>query len=150
MTRELSLQTSKLLSRLLPPAETQAFIDIRRQIHAEPELGYEEHATSDAGRRAAARAGATRCTPASAAPASSGSCAWATAASGWALRADMDALPMTETTGLPWASRTPGRMHACGHDGHTATLLAAAQLLAVTRGFDGTLNLIFQPAEENL
>ena len=57
---------------------------------------------------------------------------------------------MTETTGLPWASRNPGRMHACGHDGHTATLLAAAQLLAVTRAFNGTLHLIFQPAEEGL
>jgi hippurate hydrolase len=62
----------------------------------------------------------------------------------------MDALPIREGTGLAWASRIEGRMHACGHDGHTAILLAAAEHLARTRGFDGTLNLIFQPDEENL
>jgi hippurate hydrolase len=64
------------------------------------------------------------------------------------LRADMDALPMSEATGLPWASTTPGAMHACGHDGHTAMLLGAAQYLAETRRFDGTVIVIFQPAEE--
>ena len=66
------------------------------------------------------------------------------------LRADMDALPLQERTGLPYASEIPGRMHACGHDGHTATLLAAAEYLASTRNFTGTLNLIFQPDEEGL
>ncbi len=64
------------------------------------------------------------------------------------LRADMDALPILEATGLPYASKTPGAMHACGHDGHTAMLLGAAQYLAETRNFDGTVVLIFQPAEE--
>ncbi|MBU8542691.1 MULTISPECIES: M20 aminoacylase family protein [Roseomonadaceae] len=64
------------------------------------------------------------------------------------LRADMDALPMTEATGLPHASTTPGVMHACGHDGHTTMLLGAAKYLAETRNFDGTVHFIFQPAEE--
>ena len=64
------------------------------------------------------------------------------------LRADMDALPIQEETGLPYASTIPGRMHACGHDGHTTMLLGAARYLAETRNFDGTVVLIFQPAEE--
>ena len=64
------------------------------------------------------------------------------------LRADMDALPIEEASGVPYASKTPGLMHACGHDGHTAMLLGAAKHLAETRNFDGTAIVIFQPAEE--
>lgn len=64
------------------------------------------------------------------------------------LRADMDALPILEATGLDYASKTPGAMHACGHDGHTAMLLGAAKYLSETRNFDGTVVVIFQPAEE--
>jgi amidohydrolase len=64
------------------------------------------------------------------------------------LRADMDALPILEQTGLPHASKTPGAMHACGHDGHTAMLLGAAKYLSETRNFTGTVVVIFQPAEE--
>ncbi|MER8581874.1 M20 family metallopeptidase [Mesorhizobium sp. M1423] len=65
-----------------------------------------------------------------------------------AIRADMDALPITEATNLPYASQASGKMHACGHDGHTTMLLGAAEYLARTRHFNGTVNLIFQPAEE--
>ncbi len=66
------------------------------------------------------------------------------------LRADMDALPMEENTNLKWRSTIPGRFHGCGHDGHTTILLGTARYLAETRNFDGTVHFIFQPAEEGL
>ncbi|SAK91063.1 amidohydrolase [Caballeronia pedi] len=124
-------------------------IALRRQIHAHPELGYEEFMTSDlvAQRlldwgyevhRGLAGTGVVGTLKCGDGPRRIG------------LRADMDALPVHERTGLPYASVTPGKMHACGHDGHTAMLLAAAKELARTRDFDGTLHLIFQPAEEGL
>src|SRR5690606_35652464 len=65
------------------------------------------------------------------------------------LRADMDALDITERTNLPYRSRNPGKMHACGHDGHTTMLLGAARYLAAKRDFSGTVYFVFQPAEEN-
>ncbi|MBS0341015.1 MAG: amidohydrolase [Proteobacteria bacterium] len=130
-------------------ASTEEMVGLRRQIHANPELGYEEFQTSDLVAERLARwgyevhrgIGGTGLV---------GTLKVGDGHKRLGLRADMDALPMTETTGLPWASRKTGAMHACGHDGHTATLLAAAQLLSVTKGFNGTLNLIFQPAEEGL
>ncbi|MEJ1161457.1 M20 aminoacylase family protein [Prosthecomicrobium sp. N25] len=122
---------------------------IRRDLHAHPEIGFEERRTSDLvarlltgwgvevhrglgttgvvgvirGNRPGRRVG---------------------------LRADMDALPMTEATGLPHASRNPGVFHGCGHDGHTTMLLGAGRYLAQTRRFPGEVVLIFQPAEEGL
>ena len=65
-----------------------------------------------------------------------------------AFRADMDALDITEQSGQPWSSQTPGKMHGCGHDGHSATLLTVARYLSQTRNFDGIIRLVFQPAEE--
>jgi amidohydrolase len=121
----------------------------RRDIHAYPELGFEEHRTSDfvAAKlaefgyevfRGIGRTGVVGRLRAGASPHSIG------------LRADMDALPIEEATNLPYRSRHKGRMHACGHDGHTTMLLGAARYLAETRKFDGTVHLIFQPAEEGL
>ena len=123
--------------------------DIRHRIHANPELGFEEHATSELVaqkltewgyevHRGLARHGVVGVLQAGDGKKSIG------------LRADMDALPITEASGKPWASQNPGRMHACGHDGHTTILLGAARYLAETRQFNGKLTVIFQPAEEGL
>ncbi len=122
---------------------------LRHQIHAYPELAYEEFQTSDlvAGKltewgytvtRGIGGTGLVGTLKVGDNPRSLG------------IRADMDALPIQEATGKAYASQHAGKMHACGHDGHTATLLAAARHLAKTRNFDGTLHLIFQPAEEGL
>jgi hippurate hydrolase len=130
-------------------ASMEEMVLLRRRIHTHPELGYQELMTSDliAGRlaewgyevrRGLAGTGVVGTLKAGDSALSIG------------LRADMDALPVNEQTGLPYASVHPGKMHACGHDGHTAMLLAAAKQLAKTRTFNGTLNLIFQPAEEGL
>ena len=119
----------------------------RQDIHAHPELGYEEHRTSETVARLLAEWGVE----VHRGVAGTGVIGvLRSGASGRAigLRADMDALPMPEDTGLPYASRNPGRMHACGHDGHTTMLLGAAKYLAETKHFDGTVVFIFQPAEE--
>ena len=123
------------------------FIQLRRDIHRHPELAFEEHRTSDLvaakleswGYTVHRGLGVTGVV---------GTLKRGTSTRSLGLRADMDALPIQEATGAEWASVKPGLMHACGHDGHTAMLLAAAKTIAQDQTFDGTLNLIFQPAEE--
>ncbi|MBO9477852.1 amidohydrolase [Shimia sp. R11_0] len=120
----------------------------RRHLHAHPELGYKEFATADFVAHHLREWGIPfeRLTE-------TGIVATLRAGDGnraIGLRADMDALPMSEETGADWASTTPGVMHACGHDGHTATLLGALKYLAQTGRFSGTVHAIFQPAEEGL
>jgi hippurate hydrolase len=123
------------------------FIQLRRDIHRHPELAFEEHRTSDLvaaklqswGYQVHRGLGGTGVV---------GTLQRGSSARKLGIRADMDALPIQEATGAEWASTRQGLMHACGHDGHTAMLLAAAKALSEAPDFDGTLNLIFQPAEE--
>ena len=120
----------------------------RRDLHAHPEIGFEETRTAAV---VADKLRAFGLDEVHTGLAKTGVVGVLKAGSGGraiGLRADMDALPIAEATGLPYASRTAGRMHACGHDGHTAMLLGAAKYLAETRNFDGTVFFIFQPAEE--
>ena len=122
-------------------------VGIRRHIHQHPELSYEEVDT------AALVAARLESWGYAVARNIGGHGLVATLRSGSSkrsigVRADMDALPINEMTGLSYASERQGKMHACGHDGHTAMLLGAALQLSRTRNFDGTVNLIFQPAEE--
>lgn len=123
-------------------------ITLRQRIHAHPELGFEEFTTSELVAECLTQWGYEVSTGVG----KTGVVGTLKNGEGRSLglRADMDALPIQEATGLPYASRIDGVMHACGHDGHTATLLAAAKYLAQTRDFNGTLNLVFQPAEEGL
>jgi hippurate hydrolase len=124
-------------------------IAVRRDIHAHPELGFQERRTADLVaeqlasfgievHRGIGGTGVVGVLRAGNAPGAVG------------LRADMDALPIQEANQFAHASRTPGVMHACGHDGHTTMLLGAARYLAETRQFSGTVHFIFQPAEEGL
>ena len=127
--------------------DTSAFVTLRRDIHAHPELGFEEHRTSQlvadrlrewglevhTGIAGTGVVGVLRCGDG---PHTIG------------LRADLDALPLQEENHFAHRSRHDGRMHACGHDGHTTMLLAAAWHLSRSRDFNGTVNFIFQPAEE--
>jgi hippurate hydrolase len=120
----------------------------RRDLHAHPELGFEELRTSEFVARKLAEFGCT----VHRGVGKTGVVGVLQTGNGPAigLRADMDALPIEETTGLPYTSKNAGRMHACGHDGHTTMLLGAARYLAETKNFDGTVHFIFQPAEEGL
>jgi amidohydrolase len=122
----------------------------RRELHANPELQYELHHTASFVSDKLRGFGCDSVTEKVGVSGVVGVIKGRHQASGKVigLRADMDALPIQETTGLPYASQIAGRMHACGHDGHTAMLLGAAKSLAETRNFDGTAVLIFQPAEE--
>ena len=128
-------------------AHADEFVAMRRDIHRHPELAFEEFRTSDlvAGRLAQWGYTVERGLGGTGVV---GQLKRGTGSKRLGLRADMDALPIVEATGLAHASTRHGVMHACGHDGHTAMLLAAAHHLATQGRFDGTLNLIFQPAEE--
>ena len=130
-------------------AQADEFIAVRRDIHRHPEMGYKEYRTSDLvaeqlsawGYQVTRGLGGTGVV---------GQLKKGMGTESIGIRADMDALPIEEATGLPYASCKVGIMHACGHDGHTAMLLAAAKHIAEQGVFSGTVNLIFQPAEEGL
>ncbi|MRT58744.1 amidohydrolase [Enterobacteriaceae bacterium RIT693] len=127
----------------------EEMIAIRRDFHQHPELGFEEFRTSDRiaelltgwGYDVHRGLGGTGVV---------GTLKVGNGGKKLGIRADMDALPMQEQTGLPWASQVEGKMHACGHDGHCAILLSAARYLAEKKPFNGTLHLIFQPSEEKI
>lgn len=122
----------------------------RRDFHAHPELMYEVHRTAGKVAALLREFGCDEVVEGIGKTGVVGVIRGRTDTAGRAigLRADMDALPIDEITGLDYASTTPGKMHACGHDGHTAMLLGAAKYLSETRNFDGTAVLVFQPAEE--
>jgi hippurate hydrolase len=127
--------------------DVEALVALRRDLHAHPETAFEEHRTAEivakkleslgiAVHRGLAGTGVV------------GILSAGTSLKAIGLRADMDALPIEEANRFPHASTVPGKMHACGHDGHTAMLLGAAEALAKAPAFDGTVVFIFQPAEE--
>lgn len=130
-------------------SQADEFIAVRRDIHKHPEMGYKEYRTSDLvaeqliawGYQVERGLGGTGLV---------GQLKRGTGTRSIGIRADMDALPIDEATGLSYASCNTGIMHACGHDGHTAMLLSAAKHIAQKGQFSGTVNLIFQPAEEGL
>ena len=124
-------------------------VALRRDIHANPELGFKEHRTS-ARIAEILRASGIEVHEGIGGTGLVGVLRAGKGSRTLGLRADMDALAIEEHTNLPWASTVPGCFHGCGHDGHVAMLLGAAQYLACDPGFSGTLNLIFQPAEEGL
>ena len=135
----------KLIDSIL--ADAQSIASLRRDIHAHPELCFQEERTSELIARTLTEWGI----PVHRGLGKTGVVGIiknGTSERAIGLRADIDALPMTEHNHFPHASVHPGKMHACGHDGHTAMLLAAAKHLATNRNFDGTVYLVFQPAEE--
>src|SRR4249920_1760327 len=121
---------------------------IRRDIHAHPELGFEEERTSEIVAEKLREWG-VEVTTGIGKTGVVGTIRVGNNPKAIGLRADMDALPMDEHNTFDHRSQHKGRMHACGHDGHTTMLLGAARYLAATRNFDGTVHFIFQPAEEN-
>ncbi|WP_136685115.1 M20 aminoacylase family protein [Falsirhodobacter xinxiangensis] len=132
---------------MIPAPHIAEAVAWRRQIHRNPELGFAEHDTAafiaaklgEWGYDVATGVGRTGVV---------GSMTKGTGNRAIGIRADIDALPITEASGVEWSSQQPGRAHSCGHDGHIAVALAAARALAGAE-FDGTLRFIFQPAEEN-
>jgi len=120
----------------------------RRDLHEHPELGFEEHRTSGIVAEKLRAFGCDEVITGIAGTGVVGVIRGSAAGPGIGLRADMDALPIAEASGVDHASRNPGKMHACGHDGHTTMLLGAARYLAETRNFAGTVYVFFQPAEE--
>jgi len=122
----------------------------RRDFHTHPELGFEEHRTSAIVAEKLKTFGFEEVHTGIAKTGVVGVLRAGSGSRAIGLRADMDALPISEASGVEHASQTAGKMHACGHDGHTTMLLGAARYLAETRNFDGTVYVIFQPAEEML
>jgi len=128
-------------------AELDMLVALRHDLHAHPELGFEEERTAGIVAQKLAEAGiAVDCGLGKTGVV--GTLKVGEGTDHIALRADMDALAMPETAQRPYTSTQPGKMHACGHDGHTTMLLGAARHLARTRNFNGTVHFIFQPAEE--
>lgn len=140
-------QLKSLIARELP-----SLVELRRDLHAHPELGLEEHRTAQVIQRELSQAGVAFVAQVGGGTGVIGHIPGC-AEKAIALRADIDALPITEATGRPYASTIPGVMHACGHDGHTTILIGAARVLAqlaATRTLPNPVTFVFQPAEENL
>jgi amidohydrolase len=139
------------LKEHIAPNEIEHITEIRHDLHAHPELGYEEQRTSGVVQRELTAAGIEFV---SGLASGTGVLAYLPATSDpqgaptVALRADMDALPILEKTGKPYASTTPGKMHACGHDGHTSIMIGAARRLSQTPVRRNNVLMLFQPAEE--
>lgn len=129
--------------------DVDSFIELRHQIHENPEIGFEENETSALVAKLLKEWG-YEVSQGMAKTGVVGTLKVGNSKKVIGIRADMDALPMEEKSGKPWSSKKPNHFHGCGHDGHTTTLLCAAKYLAEHKNFDGTVHLIFQPAEELL